>query len=98
MGTAVVPMFSRNKYEEECRGTVLRRGCDWAIVWMQANQVWAAGRVSCGQSRWKDVSYEKWRQLWAEIGANVFMGNEPHTMLGALDRNDNVYLTIRHGF
>ena len=44
------------------------------------------------------IRYSLADELWAEIGANVFFGNEPHTMFGAFDGNDNVYLTIRHGF
>ncbi len=44
------------------------------------------------------VRYSFTDGLWAEIGANVFLGDDLHTMFGALARNDNVYFTIRHGF
>ncbi|MFQ5599414.1 MAG: hypothetical protein ACE5G2_02540 [Candidatus Krumholzibacteriia bacterium] len=44
------------------------------------------------------VRYSFTDELWAEIGANVFLANEPHTMFGVLDENDNAYLTMRHGF
>lgn len=44
------------------------------------------------------VRYAFTDELWGEIGANVFLRNEPHTMFGGLDKNDNVYLSIRHGF
>ena len=36
--------------------------------------------------------------LWGEIGANLFAGKEGHTMFGALDQNDNIYLTLRFSF
>ncbi len=35
--------------------------------------------------------------LWAALGANVF-GGGPQDLFGALDANDNVYLTARYGF
>jgi len=44
------------------------------------------------------VRYSVTDGLGAEIGANLFGGEESHTMFGALDRNDNVYLSLRHGF
>lgn len=43
------------------------------------------------------IRYSFTDELWAEVGANVFLGDEPQTMFGALDRNDNIYLTLRHG-
>ncbi|MEK7347646.1 MAG: hypothetical protein AABZ94_02120 [Candidatus Eisenbacteria bacterium] len=33
-----------------------------------------------------------------EIGGNVFVARDSHTMFGALDRNDNVYATVRYSF
>jgi hypothetical protein len=36
--------------------------------------------------------------LWAELGSNIFLARNPWTTFGALDRNDNVYLTLRYGF
>ncbi len=36
--------------------------------------------------------------VWVEVGANLFVGRDSHTMFGALDRNDNVYATVRYSF
>ena len=36
--------------------------------------------------------------VWVEIGGNVFVARDAHTMFGALDTNDNVYATIRYSF
>lgn len=36
--------------------------------------------------------------VWVEIGGNLFVGRDSHTMFGALDRNDNVYATVRYSF
>jgi hypothetical protein len=36
--------------------------------------------------------------VWVEIGGNLFAGRDSHTMFGALDRNDNVYATVRYSF
>jgi hypothetical protein len=36
--------------------------------------------------------------VWVEVGGNLFVGRESHTMFGALDRNDNVYATVRYSF
>lgn len=36
--------------------------------------------------------------LWGEIGANFFAGSGDDTMFGALDKNDNIYVTARFGF
>jgi hypothetical protein len=37
-------------------------------------------------------------ELWAELGANIFLGKHESTMFGMLDENDNVYLTLRYAF
>ena len=44
------------------------------------------------------VRYSFTDELWVEVGSNVFLSKEPHTMFGALKRNNNVDLSIRHGF
>lgn len=36
--------------------------------------------------------------LWAEVGANLFLGKEDDTTFGALDDNDNAYLVVRYEF
>ncbi len=36
--------------------------------------------------------------VWVEVGGNLFVGRDSHTMFGALDRNDNVYATVRYSF
>ena len=44
------------------------------------------------------VRYAATDNVWVEIGGNVFVARDSHTMFGALDRNDNVYATIRYSF
>jgi hypothetical protein len=36
--------------------------------------------------------------VWVEIGGNVFVARDSRTMFGTLDKNDNVYATIRYSF
>ncbi len=36
--------------------------------------------------------------VWVEVGGNLFAGSNSHTMFGSLDRNDNVYATVRYSF
>ncbi|MCP4203086.1 MAG: hypothetical protein GY769_14285 [bacterium] len=44
------------------------------------------------------VRYAFTDSLWGEFGANLFSGEESHTMFGGLDTNDNLYLTARYSF
>lgn len=36
--------------------------------------------------------------LWAELGLNIFLRKDKHTMFGMVDNNDNIYITARYGF
>jgi hypothetical protein len=36
--------------------------------------------------------------VWVEVGGNVFVARDFHTMFGTLNRNDNVYATVRYSF
>lgn len=44
-----------------------------------------------------EVRHRVTDDLWAAAGANVF-GGDPQDLFGAMNRNDNVYLTVRYGF
>jgi len=44
------------------------------------------------------VRYAFTDSLWGEAGVNLFAGQDHYTMFGGLDRNDNLYLTLRYGF
>jgi hypothetical protein len=44
------------------------------------------------------VRYAFTDSLWGEVGANLFSGSDGYTMFGALDDNDNLYLTLRYSF
>jgi len=44
------------------------------------------------------VRYAATDNVWVEVGGNLFAGRNPHTMFGALDKNDNVYATVRYSF
>jgi hypothetical protein len=44
------------------------------------------------------VRYAATDDVWLEIGGNLFVARHPYTMFGALDKNDNVYATVRYGF
>jgi hypothetical protein len=44
------------------------------------------------------VRYAFTDALWGEVGGNVFLAADDHTMFGRFSRNDNVYLTLRYSF
>ena len=44
------------------------------------------------------VRYAFTDALWGEVGGNVFLAPDEHTMFGRFSRNDNVYLTLRYSF
>lgn len=44
------------------------------------------------------VRYAATDNVWVEVGGNLFAGRNSHTMFGALDKNDNVYATVRYSF
>ena len=44
------------------------------------------------------VRYAATDNVWLEVGGNVFVGRDSHTMFGSLDRNDNAYATMRYSF
>ncbi len=44
------------------------------------------------------VRYAATDNVWVELGGNVFVARDTHTMFGALDRNDNVFATVRYSF
>jgi hypothetical protein len=44
-----------------------------------------------------EVRHRLTEDLWAALGANVFGGGR-QDLFGALDANDNVYVTVRYGF
>jgi hypothetical protein len=44
-----------------------------------------------------EIRHKFSEDLWAALGANLF-GGEPQDLFGALDANDNVYITARYGF
>jgi hypothetical protein len=44
-----------------------------------------------------EIRHKLSEDLWAALGANLF-GGEPQDLFGALDANDNVYITARYGF
>jgi hypothetical protein len=44
-----------------------------------------------------EVSYQFTDHLWAALGGNVF-GGASQTFFGQLDRNDNLYATVRYSF
>ena len=44
-----------------------------------------------------EVRHRLTDELWASVGANVF-GGGPQDLFGALDDNDNFYITVRYGF
>ncbi len=44
------------------------------------------------------VHYKVTDALGVEVGANVFLAEEPHTFFGQFERNSNVYAAIRYSF
>ncbi len=44
-----------------------------------------------------EIRHRVTEELWGAVGANVFGGGR-HDLFGALDANDNLYLTFRYGF
>ena len=44
-----------------------------------------------------EISYNFTDRFWAALGGNVF-GGPANSFFGQLDRNDNVYLTVRYSF
>ena len=44
------------------------------------------------------VRYSATDNVGIEIGGNLFAGRESQTMFGALDKNDNLYATVRYSF
>ncbi len=44
-----------------------------------------------------EIQHRVTEELWAALGANLFGGGR-QDMFGALDDNDNLYLTVRYGF
>lgn len=44
------------------------------------------------------VRYQVADELWAEIGGNVFWGQDNHTFFGQFEDNTHVYLTVRYSF
>jgi hypothetical protein len=44
------------------------------------------------------VRYSFTDALWGAVGANIFGGGKETTFFGQLDKNDNVYVTMRYEF
>ncbi|MCP4566728.1 MAG: hypothetical protein GY841_04005 [FCB group bacterium] len=44
------------------------------------------------------TEYKYSDELSLMVGANIFEGNQPYTMFGQFDRNDNLYLKVNYGF
>ncbi len=45
------------------------------------------------------VRYAFTDALWGEIGGNIFFGSDEHyPRFGSLDKNDNIYFSVRYGF
>ena len=44
------------------------------------------------------TEYKYSDELSLMIGASIFEGNQPHTLFGQFDRNDNLYMKINYGF
>jgi len=44
------------------------------------------------------LRYAATDNVWVELGGNLFVGHDSHTMFGMLDRNDNLYATVRYSF
>ncbi|HZX48189.1 MAG TPA: hypothetical protein VFF47_03100 [Nitrospirota bacterium] len=45
-----------------------------------------------------EARYNITDSLWTSIGANIFGGKNPRTFFGQLDKNDNMFATIRYEF
>jgi hypothetical protein len=45
-----------------------------------------------------DVRYSFTDALWGAMGANIFGGEKETTPFGQMDKNDNVYVTVRYEF
>ena len=45
-----------------------------------------------------EVRYSFTDALWGTVGANIFGGKEETTFFGQLDKNDNLYVTVRYEF
>ncbi|MBI1819798.1 MAG: hypothetical protein HYR81_05670 [Nitrospirae bacterium] len=45
-----------------------------------------------------EVRYSFTDALWGAMGANIFGGEKETTPFGQMDKNDNVYVTVRYEF
>jgi len=45
-----------------------------------------------------DINYRITDNLWGALGGNIFGGEKRTTFLGQLDKNDNLYFTLRYEF
>lgn len=45
-----------------------------------------------------EARYNITDSLWTSVGVNIFGGKDPRTFFGQLDKNDNIYATLRYEF